>query len=188
MVHVLSVDIDADDSVSTALSRLGSSQTSMYELPTCPVCLERMDSAITGLITVPCSHTFHCTCLSKWGDSRSVLAVKDSSYMAMLNPASFIDAPSADIRKPSCHRILLHQLPPLFPCPSPIPPHRPSQFVAPVRQLRTSGFVLSAAISVVAATVGLMRTHTIRLPLIFTRWSSKHNVYGIMRVMVTCIA
>lgn len=41
-------------------------------MPTCPVCLERMDSAVTGLITVPCSHTFHCMCLSKWGDSRLV--------------------------------------------------------------------------------------------------------------------
>jgi BRCA1-associated protein len=41
-----------------------------YELPTCPVCLERMDSIVTGLITTPCSHVFHCKCLSKWGDSR----------------------------------------------------------------------------------------------------------------------
>ncbi|PVF99881.1 zf-UBP-domain-containing protein, partial [Serendipita vermifera] len=40
------------------------------ELPTCPVCLERMDTAITGLVTVPCSHTFHCQCLSKWENSR----------------------------------------------------------------------------------------------------------------------
>lgn len=42
----------------------------VYELPTCPVCLERMDYSVTGLVTVPCSHTFHCVCLSKWGDSR----------------------------------------------------------------------------------------------------------------------
>ncbi|TFK74931.1 BRCA1-associated protein [Pluteus cervinus] len=70
VVHVLSVEIDPSDTFSLAISRLGSSQGSMYELPTCPVCLERMDSAVTGLITVPCSHTFHCMCLSKWGDSR----------------------------------------------------------------------------------------------------------------------
>ncbi|KAJ2955539.1 hypothetical protein NQZ79_g8466 [Umbelopsis isabellina] len=38
------------------------------ELPTCPVCLERMDSNITGLLTILCQHTFHCYCLSKWGD------------------------------------------------------------------------------------------------------------------------
>ncbi|THH13447.1 hypothetical protein EW146_g6771 [Bondarzewia mesenterica] len=54
----------------SSISRLGSAQAPMYELPTCPVCLERMDSAVTGLVTVPCSHTFHCMCLSKWGDSR----------------------------------------------------------------------------------------------------------------------
>ncbi|KAF8636412.1 hypothetical protein AX17_003594 [Amanita inopinata Kibby_2008] len=70
VVHVLSIRIQPDDLVSQAISRLSSSQGSMYELPTCPVCLERMDSAVTGLVTVPCSHTFHCMCLSKWGDSR----------------------------------------------------------------------------------------------------------------------
>jgi len=70
VVHITSVSIDADDSVSLALSRLGSAQAPVVELPTCPVCLERMDSAVTGLVTVPCTHTFHCECLSKWGDSR----------------------------------------------------------------------------------------------------------------------
>lgn len=38
------------------------------ELPTCPVCLERMDSDVTGLITISCQHTFHCNCLTKWRD------------------------------------------------------------------------------------------------------------------------
>ncbi|KAF8196745.1 BRCA1-associated protein [Mycena galopus ATCC 62051] len=66
VVRILSVTVDAED---PAFSRLASTQA-LYELPTCPVCLERMDSAVTGLITVPCSHTFHCKCLSKWGDSR----------------------------------------------------------------------------------------------------------------------
>ncbi|KAL3229209.1 hypothetical protein RNJ44_02296 [Nakaseomyces bracarensis] len=40
------------------------------ELPTCPVCLERMDSETTGLITIPCQHTFHCQCLDKWKNSK----------------------------------------------------------------------------------------------------------------------
>jgi BRCA1-associated protein len=40
----------------------------LYELPTCPVCLERMDASITGLFTILCQHTFHCSCLTKWGD------------------------------------------------------------------------------------------------------------------------
>jgi hypothetical protein len=32
------------------------------ELPVCAVCLERMDSSVTGLITTQCTHTFHCSC------------------------------------------------------------------------------------------------------------------------------
>ncbi|EIW79215.1 BRCA1-associated protein [Coniophora puteana RWD-64-598 SS2] len=70
VVRVLSVEIDTEDILSTAASRLGSTIPHTFELPTCPVCLERMDAAVTGLISVPCSHAFHCTCLRKWGDSR----------------------------------------------------------------------------------------------------------------------
>ncbi|KAI0766571.1 zf-UBP-domain-containing protein [Trametes elegans] len=71
VVRVLSIAIDADDPISENISRIGSVRVpGAYELPTCPVCLERMDAAVTGLVTVPCSHTFHCACLSKWGDSR----------------------------------------------------------------------------------------------------------------------
>ncbi|KAI0372743.1 zf-UBP-domain-containing protein [Pilatotrama ljubarskyi] len=71
VVRVLSIAIDVDDPISENISRIGSTRVSgAYELPTCPVCLERMDAAVTGLVTVPCSHTFHCACLSKWGDSR----------------------------------------------------------------------------------------------------------------------
>ncbi|KAI9700050.1 MAG: hypothetical protein M1836_002584 [Candelina mexicana] len=42
--------------------------TSLIELPTCPVCLERMDDT-TGLFTILCQHVFHCTCLQKWRGS-----------------------------------------------------------------------------------------------------------------------
>ncbi|KZT06033.1 zf-UBP-domain-containing protein [Laetiporus sulphureus 93-53] len=72
VVRILSIAIDTDDPASQTFARIGTTQEGgdVYELPTCPVCLERMDSAVTGLVTVPCSHTFHCTCLSKWGDSR----------------------------------------------------------------------------------------------------------------------
>ena len=38
---------------------------SLLELPTCPVCLERMDET-TGLLTILCQHVFHCACLEKW--------------------------------------------------------------------------------------------------------------------------
>ena len=41
---------------------------SLVELPTCPVCLERMDET-TGLLTILCQHVFHCTCLEKWRGS-----------------------------------------------------------------------------------------------------------------------
>ncbi|QSZ34691.1 hypothetical protein DSL72_007546 [Monilinia vaccinii-corymbosi] len=37
----------------------------LIELPTCPVCLERMDDT-TGLFTILCQHVFHCACLEKW--------------------------------------------------------------------------------------------------------------------------
>eukprot|EP00898_Chlorokybus_atmophyticus_P000967 jgi/Chlat1/1871/Chrsp141S02192 len=41
----------------------------LTELPTCPVCLERLDSHISGVLTTVCNHSFHCTCLSNWADS-----------------------------------------------------------------------------------------------------------------------
>lgn len=41
---------------------------SLVELPTCPVCLERMDDT-NGLLTIPCQHVFHCSCLQKWRGS-----------------------------------------------------------------------------------------------------------------------
>lgn len=40
----------------------------LIELPTCPVCLERMDES-TGLLTILCQHVFHCSCLQKWKGS-----------------------------------------------------------------------------------------------------------------------
>jgi hypothetical protein len=42
----------------------------VVELPSCPVCLERLDGNVSGLITVLCRHTFHCSCLMRWGDTR----------------------------------------------------------------------------------------------------------------------
>jgi BRCA1-associated protein len=40
----------------------------LVELPTCPVCLERMDES-TGLLIILCQHVFHCACLEKWKGS-----------------------------------------------------------------------------------------------------------------------
>ncbi|ORY99724.1 BRCA1-associated protein 2-domain-containing protein [Absidia repens] len=38
------------------------------ELPTCPVCLERLDKNVTGLLGINCQHSFDCGCLGKWGE------------------------------------------------------------------------------------------------------------------------
>ena len=71
---VFSLVIDVDDTPSKMISRVGASQGTLYELPTCPVSLEPMDSVIACLlITVPCSHLIFCLCLSNWGDNRFVI-------------------------------------------------------------------------------------------------------------------
>lgn len=38
------------------------------ELPTCPICLERMDDLLDGILTILCDHSFHSECLMKWPD------------------------------------------------------------------------------------------------------------------------
>ncbi|KAL1390776.1 BRCA1-associated protein 2-domain-containing protein [Phyllosticta capitalensis] len=57
-------------SLATSLSTkpLPPPTSSLVELPTCPVCLERMDET-TGLLTILCQHVFHCACLEKWRGS-----------------------------------------------------------------------------------------------------------------------
>lgn len=75
---------------------IGSSRKLMpkyVELATCPVCLDRLDSSVTGLFTIPCQHTFHSSCLSKWTDdtcpvcrySNKDRSSKLSSEFSMLN-------------------------------------------------------------------------------------------------------
>ncbi|XP_020589072.1 BRCA1-associated protein isoform X2 [Phalaenopsis equestris] len=39
------------------------------ELPTCPVCIERLDQEITGIMSTTCDHSFQCSCISKWTNS-----------------------------------------------------------------------------------------------------------------------
>uniref|UniRef100_A0A0B7A5Q6 BRCA1-associated protein n=1 Tax=Arion vulgaris TaxID=1028688 RepID=A0A0B7A5Q6_9EUPU len=41
----------------------------MTELPNCPVCLERMEESVDGILTVLCNHAFHTHCLAQWGDT-----------------------------------------------------------------------------------------------------------------------
>lgn len=39
------------------------------ELPSCPVCLERLDEHVSGIVTTVCNHRFHNDCLRRWGDT-----------------------------------------------------------------------------------------------------------------------
>lgn len=57
-----------DTSSSFAPKPLPPPTPALVELPTCPVCLERMDET-TGLLTILCQHVFHCDCLQKWRGS-----------------------------------------------------------------------------------------------------------------------
>ncbi|CAG2194195.1 BRAP [Mytilus edulis] len=41
----------------------------LTELPNCPVCLERMDESVDGILTILCNHAFHMKCLAQWGDT-----------------------------------------------------------------------------------------------------------------------
>ena len=39
------------------------------EVPTCPVCLDRLDADASGIATTICDHTFHAACLERWADA-----------------------------------------------------------------------------------------------------------------------
>ncbi|KAJ6442139.1 cytoplasmic Zn-finger protein BRAP2 (BRCA1 associated protein) [Purpureocillium lavendulum] len=55
----------SSSAVSNTLKPFPPPTPNLIELPTCPVCLERMDET-NGLMTIPCSHVFHCSCLQNW--------------------------------------------------------------------------------------------------------------------------
>jgi BRCA1-associated protein len=64
----------ASSSTSTqAIAGGGSSSqlrmSGLTELPTCPVCLERLDAHISGIVTTVCNHRFHNECLMRWADT-----------------------------------------------------------------------------------------------------------------------
>ncbi|KAF5466813.1 hypothetical protein F2P56_016708 [Juglans regia] len=42
---------------------------SSTDQPACPVCLERLDQDMSGILTTICNHSFHCSCISMWTDS-----------------------------------------------------------------------------------------------------------------------
>ncbi|KAL3677529.1 hypothetical protein R1sor_027477 [Riccia sorocarpa] len=64
--HVLfTADVQYTDSAEEATKP----PSGLTELPTCPVCLERLDQNISGILTTVCNHSFHSSCISKWTDS-----------------------------------------------------------------------------------------------------------------------
>lgn len=74
VVAVAQVEVESDLSRHPQIAPIIATENSdedngeLRELPSCPVCLERLDTAILGLVTIPCLHTFHCHCLTKWRD------------------------------------------------------------------------------------------------------------------------
>ncbi|XP_024026075.1 BRCA1-associated protein isoform X1 [Morus notabilis] len=44
----------------------GTPPDACIELPTCPVCLERLDPDTSGILTAVCDHSFQCPCTTKW--------------------------------------------------------------------------------------------------------------------------
>ncbi|PSK60483.1 RING finger protein ETP1 [Elsinoe australis] len=77
---------------------------SLIELPTCPVCLERMDET-TGLLTILCQHVFHCACLEKWRGSGCPVcrfSQSPSSTFPYPRPSSDSTSTSAALSDPAC--------------------------------------------------------------------------------------
>eukprot|EP00245_Coleochaete_scutata_P017892 TRINITY_DN901_c1_g2_i1.p1 TRINITY_DN901_c1_g2~~TRINITY_DN901_c1_g2_i1.p1 ORF type:complete len:528 (-),score=122.06 TRINITY_DN901_c1_g2_i1:33-1511(-) len=62
---VFVVDVEYTDSGENAATP----PSGLTELPSCPVCLERLDHHISGILTTVCNHSFHSSCISKWADS-----------------------------------------------------------------------------------------------------------------------
>jgi len=73
LVYVARVDV-CGDGVDAADGPAGVDVplTGHTELPTCTVCLERMDESVDGILTILCNHSFHGSCLAKWSDTTSV--------------------------------------------------------------------------------------------------------------------
>ncbi|XP_050213266.1 BRAP2 RING ZnF UBP domain-containing protein 1 [Mercurialis annua] len=60
ILYVLSVDY-------TEVAEIASTPpVGFTELPTCPICLERLDPDTSGILSTLCDHSFQCLCTSKW--------------------------------------------------------------------------------------------------------------------------
>ncbi len=63
-LYVASVEFEDGDG-----SRTISASDARTEVPTCPVCLDRLDAEVSGIVTTICNHSFHAECLSGWADA-----------------------------------------------------------------------------------------------------------------------
>ncbi|KHN22420.1 BRCA1-associated protein [Glycine soja] len=68
-VEVCRVLFTLDVQYTGSIEHAQPSNATSTELPTCPVCLERLDQDTGGILTTICNHSFHCSCISKWADS-----------------------------------------------------------------------------------------------------------------------
>lgn len=179
-MRVNSVKIEMDDPVSHIINRSGNNLSTLYELPTCPVCLDRMDASVTGLVTVPCSHTFHCMCLSKWGDSRYVLQFFSSQASTDINPDVLsVDTPRLLFLRRNRHHLECRI------CLLPIQQHW--RIAQSVTLGLIYGSVLSVATSAVADRDEPMPRVIMSLRRIFTPWNLRLNASGITPVTITFI-
>ncbi|ESQ31592.1 hypothetical protein EUTSA_v10004093mg [Eutrema salsugineum] len=60
ILYVLSVEHTEFDELAA------SPPAGFTELPTCPICLERLDPDTSGILSTLCDHSFQCSCTSKW--------------------------------------------------------------------------------------------------------------------------
>lgn len=65
------------------------------EVPSCPVCLERLDEDASGVVTTVCSHSFHSSCLSGWTEASCPVcrcfplpSMLDDPFLACLSSAA----------------------------------------------------------------------------------------------------
>lgn len=68
--HLLYVkDVQYYEHGSKLSDMTGQAPQGAAELPSCPVCLERLDGTVSGIVTTVCNHRFHNQCLRQWVDS-----------------------------------------------------------------------------------------------------------------------
>ncbi|KAL3528956.1 hypothetical protein ACH5RR_008278 [Cinchona calisaya] len=68
-VEICRVLFTVDVQFTSSIEHAHTSVVSSMEQPSCPVCLERLDRDMGGILTTICNHSFHCSCISKWTDS-----------------------------------------------------------------------------------------------------------------------